>query len=152
MDDMRLSLLAMLGSMAVLAGAYGFQHLGGMAPCSLCIWQRWPHATAIAIGLIIALTGESKLAYGAALASLTSAGVGLYHVGVEQSWWEGPATCTSAAVSGLSPQELMDRIMAAPLVRCDDIAWQLAGISMAGWNVIVSLILVGVWAYVALRD
>jgi disulfide bond formation protein DsbB len=143
--------LATFGSFAVLAGAYAFQHLGGMAPCKLCLWQRWPHGTAIAIGLIIILTGEVKLAWLGALASLTTALIGMYHVGVEQGWWEGPTSCTSGSVSNLSAQELMDQILAAPLVRCDDIAWQMAGISMAGWNAILSLALMAIWIKAA-RD
>lgn len=142
---MRFVLLATLGSAAVLLGAYGFQHLGDMAPCKLCIWQRWPHATAITIGLIILFTGEVRMAWMGAIAALTTAGIGFYHVGVEQSWWEGPTTCTSGGVSDVSAQELLDQILAAPLVRCDDIAWQLAGISMAGWNAILSLALAALW-------
>ena len=142
---MRFALLAATGSAAVLAGAYAFQHLGGMAPCKLCLWQRWPHATAILIGIAIAVTGEVKLAWLGAIAALSTAAIGAYHVGVEQGWWEGPTSCTSSGVSNLSAQELMDQILAAPLVRCDDIAWQLAGISMAGWNAIVSLMLMGLW-------
>jgi disulfide bond formation protein DsbB len=151
LNDMRLSLLALLGSVAVLAGAYAFQHLGGLAPCTLCLWQRWPHATAIVLGLVILVSGETKVAYAAAVASATSAAIGFYHVGVEQNWWEGPTTCTSTGVSNLSAQQLLDQIMAAPLVRCDDIAWQLAGISMAGWNVIVSLALAALWIMAARR-
>ena len=142
---MRFALLAAGGSAAVLAGAYAFQHLGGMAPCKLCLWQRWPHATAILIGVVIAVTGEVKLAWIGAIAALSTAAIGAYHVGVEQGWWEGPTSCTSSGVSNLSAQELMDQILAAPLVRCDDIAWQMAGISMAGWNAILSLLLVGLW-------
>ncbi|WP_299414517.1 disulfide bond formation protein B [uncultured Sulfitobacter sp.] len=142
---MRFVLLATLGSVAVLGGAYAFQHLGGMAPCKLCIWQRWPHATAIFIGAIILFTGEVKLAWLGALAALSTALIGMYHVGVEQGWWEGPTSCTSGGVENLSAEQLLNQILAAPLVRCDDIAWQLAGISMAGWNAIVSLVLVALW-------
>ncbi len=148
---MRLVLLATLGSVAVLGGAYAFQHLGGMAPCKLCLWQRWPHGTAILIGVAILMTGEAKLAWAAAVASLSTAVIGAYHVGVEQGWWEGPATCSASGVSGLSAQQLLDQILAAPLVRCDEIAWQLAGISMAGWNAIVSLMLVALWVTAARR-
>ncbi len=137
--------LATFGSLAVLMGAYAFQHLGGMAPCKLCLWQRWPHAAAIAIGLIIVFTGEGKLAWFGAIATFSTALIGFYHVGVEQGWWEGPTSCTSGGVSNLSAQELMDQILAAPLVRCDDIAWQLAGISMAGWNALLSLALMAIW-------
>jgi disulfide bond formation protein DsbB len=137
--------LATFGSLAVLMGAYAFQHLGGMAPCKLCLWQRWPHAAAIAIGLIIVFTGEGKLAWFGAIAAFSTALIGFYHVGVEQGWWEGPTSCTAGGVSNLSAQELMDQILAAPLVRCDDIAWQLAGISMAGWNALLSLALMAIW-------
>ncbi|MDC0135250.1 disulfide bond formation protein B [Sulfitobacter sp.] len=142
---MRFVLLATLGSAAVLLGAYGFQHLGGMAPCKLCLWQRWPHGTAILIGLAILLTGEIRMAWMGAVAAFTTAGIGFYHVGVEQGWWEGPTSCTSNGVDKVSAEELLNQILAAPLVRCDDIAWQLAGISMAGWNAILSLGLVALW-------
>lgn len=148
---MKLAALATIGSAAILGGAYAFQHLGGLPPCKMCLWQRWPHATAILIGLVIAFTGEVKLAWAAALASLSTALIGMYHVGVEQGWWEGPSTCTASGVTGLSSEELMEQILAAPLVRCDDIAWQLAGISMAGWNAILSLCLVVLWVKAARR-
>ena len=142
---MRYVLLATLGSAAMLLGAYAFQHLGGMPPCKLCIWQRWPHGTAILIGLIIMLTGEARMAWIGALAALTTSLIGFYHVGVEQGWWEGPTSCTSSGTANLSAEELLNQILAAPLVRCDDIAWQLAGISMAGWNAIISLGLAAIW-------
>ena len=146
----RLILVAAAGSAALLAGAFFFQMLG-YAPCKLCLWQRWPHATAIVIGLVVVFTGEAKLAWFGALAALSTSGIGFYHVGVEQGWWQGPTTCTSGGVSNLSAQELMDQILAAPLVRCDDIAWQLAGISMAGWNAILSLGLALIWITAARR-
>lgn len=142
---MRLVLLATLGSAAVLLGAYAFQHLGGMAPCKLCVWQRWPHGTAILVGLVILSIGEVRLAWAGALATLSTALIGAYHVGVEQGWWEGPSSCSSSGVSGVSAEELLEQILAAPLVRCDDIAWQMAGISMAGWNTILSLVLMAIW-------
>ncbi len=142
---MRYVLLATLGSAAMLLGAYAFQHFGGMAPCKLCIWQRWPHGTATAIGLIILFTGEGRMAWMGALAALTTSAIGFYHVGVEQGWWEGPTSCTSNAIENLSAEELLNQILAAPLIRCDDIAWQLAGVSMAGWNAIISLGLAAFW-------
>ncbi|MEO0402701.1 MAG: disulfide bond formation protein B, partial [Pseudomonadota bacterium] len=80
-----------------------------------------------------------------ALAALATAGVGGYHVGVEQGWWQGPTSCSSAPVGSVDADALFDQIMSAPLVRCDDIAWQLAGISMAGWNMILSLGLAVIW-------
>jgi disulfide bond formation protein DsbB len=145
----RLILIAALGSALLLAGAFGFQHFGDLAPCKLCLWQRWPHAAAIMIGLIAALFPHRLLALGGACAALTTAGIGFYHVGVEQKWWQGPTTCTSGSVSDLSVSDLLNQILAAPLVRCDDIAWQMLGLSMAGWNALISLGLVAIWLLAA---
>jgi disulfide bond formation protein DsbB len=145
-----LTLLAMLGSIALLGGAFAFQYIGGLAPCQLCLWQRWPHAAAILIGVIALATGWRGLLWLGALAALATAGIGVFHVGVEQGWWEGLATCTAGSISGLSTADLLNPAadVAAP-VRCDAIAWQLLGISMAGWNVIVSLGLAAVWMLAA---
>lgn len=137
--------LATLGSALLMAGAYAFQHIGGMAPCKMCIWQRYPHVIAIAIGAIALASGARWLAlFGAAAAATTSA-IGFYHAGVEQNWWEGPSTCSSGAIDNMSADALLDQILSAPLVRCDEIPWEMFGISMAGWNGLVSLVLVGLW-------
>ncbi len=80
-----------------------------------------------------------------ALAALTTAAIGVFHAGVEQKWWEGPSSCTSGDIGGLSTEDLMEQIMSAPLVRCDDIPWQMLGLSMAGWNAVLSGVLVLVW-------
>lgn len=137
--------LAAGGSAALLLGAFAFQHLGGLAPCKLCIWQRYPHAVAIALGAAALFVPLPALLALGALAALATAAVGLYHVGVEQGWWEGPTSCTSGSIGGVDTNDLFDQIMAAPLIRCDDIAWQFAGLSMAGWNMIISLVLAGFW-------
>ena len=136
--------LAALGSAALLAGAFLFQALG-YAPCKMCIWQRYPHAVAVAIGVLAFFVPLPALIAVGALAALTTAGIGGYHVGVEQGWWEGPASCSAQGVGGVDPAALFDQIMAAPIVRCDEIAWQLAGLSMAGWNMVISLGLAGLW-------
>ncbi|MCU0826988.1 MAG: disulfide bond formation protein B [Tabrizicola sp.] len=148
----RLTLFAMLGSAALLGGAFAFQYIGGLAPCQLCLWQRWPHAVAIVIGVIVLTTGWRGLAWLGALAALATAGIGGFHVGVEQGWWEGLATCTAGSISGISAADLLNPAadVAAP-VRCDAIAWSMLGISMAGWNVIASLGLAGIWVAAALR-
>ena len=137
--------LAAGGSAALLLGAFAFQHLGGLAPCKLCIWQRYPHVAAIALGALALIVPLPILIALGALAALITTGIGGYHVGVEQGWWEGPTTCSSAPVDNLDPNALFDQIMAAPLVRCDEIAWQFAGLSMAGWNMVISLVLAGLW-------
>ncbi|WP_298848057.1 disulfide bond formation protein B [uncultured Ruegeria sp.] len=141
-----LIILASIGSLALLLGAFGFQHLGGLAPCKMCIWQRYPHAVAIAIGaLALSLPRLSFLPLLGALAAAATSVIGAFHAGVEQGWWEGPSSCTSGSISGLSSDDLFEQIMSAPLVRCDDIPWELFGISMAGWNAIASAILVLIW-------
>ena len=138
-------ILATLGSALLMAGAYAFQHIGGMAPCKMCIWQRYPHVIAIAIGGIAIATGARALAVLGAAAAATTSAIGFYHVGVEQNWWEGPSTCSSGAIDNISPDALLDQILSAPLVRCDEIPWEMFGISMAGWNALVSLALAGFW-------
>lgn len=143
-------LLAAGGSAAVLAAAFAFQYLGGLAPCQLCIWQRWPHATAVVIGglaLILARGTIGRiLPLLGSLAALTSAGIGVFHVGVEQKWWQGLASCTAGSISGISTDDLLNPDVAVgAVVRCDAIAWQMFGISMAGWNVILSALLAMIW-------
>ena len=145
-----LVLLATLGSVGLLGAAFAFQYIGGLAPCQLCLYQRWPHAAAILIGVIALTTGWRGLAWLGAVAALATAGVGVFHVGVEMKWWEGLATCTAGSIEGISATDLLNPSKdVAKVVRCDEIAWSMLGISMAGWNVILSLILAGIWAKAA---
>lgn len=147
-----LVLIAAGGSAALLLGALAFQYIGGLAPCDLCILQRWPHLAAVAAGLGALINPGILMPLLGMASALTTALVGLYHAGVELTWWKGPDTCTSDSVGNLSPEQLMEQIMTAPLVRCDEIAWSMAGISMAGWNAILSLGLAGIWLAAALRS
>lgn len=146
----QLSTLAGLGSAAILAGAFGFQYLGGLAPCQLCLWQRWPHAAAIGIMLLALVLPWRILPLLGMLAALTTAGIGMFHVGVEYQWWEGLASCSGNSIAGLNVNDLLnpDVTIAAP-VRCDAVAWSMFGISMAGWNVILSLGLATLWVMAA---
>ncbi|MDA0223693.1 MAG: disulfide bond formation protein B [Rhodobacterales bacterium] len=146
MNARNLALMAAVGSMAMLLGAFAFQVFGEMAPCKLCIWQRWPHGLAFGVGLLALLLPHRALYALGGLVVLFGAGVALYHTGVEQHWWVGPTTCTSQGVAGLTAQQLMDQILNAPLVRCDEIPWSMFGMSMAAWNGVVSLGLAGLWA------
>ncbi len=148
-----LAALAGLGSAALLGGALAFQFVGGLAPCPMCLWQRWPHAVAVVLAVLaVALPRIGpKIAVFGALVMLVSAGLGMFHAGVEQGWWEGPSTCVGGSSEGLSTDELLDQIMNAPLVRCDDIVWDFLGITMAGWNAILSLVLAAFWIAAA-RD
>ena len=144
-------LIASGGSAALLLGALGFQFIGGLPPCHLCILQRWPHLAAVLIGVAALATGKRVLALPGALAAAITAGIGIYHTGVERGIFEGPTTCTSSDPGSISTGELFDQIMTAPLIRCDEVAWSLGGLSMASWNAIASLVLVGVWLYAYTR-
>lgn len=146
----QLILIAACGSLLLVLGAFAFQYVGGLAPCVLCWYQRYPHMAAVVIGaLALAIPGRALPLLGA-LAALTTAGVGVFHVGVEQKWWEGLATCTVNTMEGLSGADLLntDITVGAPAA-CDKIAWAMMGISMPGWNAILSLVLVGFWVAAA---
>jgi disulfide bond formation protein DsbB len=136
-------LIALLLPAGLLGGALGSQYLGGLVPCEMCYWQRWPHGAAILLAAL-AFTGAADsrrsrmLTLLAALAIAVSGAIGVYHAGVELGIFEGLTTCTSTA-SGASTAELLKEIMKVPLVRCDQVQFSFLGISMAGWNAILSL-------------
>jgi len=145
MTRKKLIILAAGGSLFMLLGAFGFQFIGNMPPCELCIWQRWPHGVAVAAGLLaLLMRGRIWPLIGMFGAFATSA-IGFYHSGVEQKWWPGPTSCTGSGTSGMSAEDLLEQIMAAPLVRCDEIPWEMFGLSMATWNGIISLGFAAVW-------
>jgi disulfide bond formation protein DsbB len=130
--------LLLVGPAALLGGALAFQYLGGLPPCEMCLWQRWALVTALALALLGCAAGYSRaMLMLAALAVLAGAGIAVFHVGVEQHWWKGITECAATPVSG-SAADVMSQILAQPLVRCDAIAWSLFGISMAGWNALIS--------------
>jgi disulfide bond formation protein DsbB len=128
-------LLALLVPAGLLGGALGSQYLGGLHPCEMCYWQRWPHAAAILLaGAAFLLPGRMRLLTAlAAIAIAVSGAIGVLHAGVELGWWEGLTRCTAGGALTL------DQLMNVPLVRCDQVQWSLLGISMAGWNAILSL-------------
>ena len=139
----RLGLAAALGSALLLGGAYYFEYVVGLAPCDMCLWQRYPHMVAIIFGLVtVPLLVEPKVALIFALAAImalfATAGIGVYHAGVEQHWWQGPQNCTGRVPAGLSPEALKRYLMTVRMVRCDEVAWQMWNVSMAGWNAILS--------------
>ena len=152
MTRAQLILLAAGGSAALLIGAWGFQHLGGLAPCKMCIWQRWPHGMAALAGPLALILGGTLVPLIGALAALTTGGIGVYHTGVERGWWEGPDSCTSGSIEGLTPQELLAQITAAPVVQCDQVAWEMFGLSMASWNAVLSFVLATIWALAAIKS
>lgn len=142
-----LMLTAAFGSLALLAGAFIFQALG-YAPCKLCLWQRWPHGVAIAIGAAVLTLGPlTLLGLAGAISALITAGIGAYHSGVERGYWEGPTSCTGGgdSLAGLSGTDLLSTEAPNTIVMCDDVAWALFGLSMASWNMVFSLVLAAIW-------
>jgi disulfide bond formation protein DsbB len=136
-------LIALLLPVALLGGALGSQYLGGLHPCEMCYWQRWPHAAAIVLAALAftapAETSRSRnLTLLAAFCICVSGIIGVYHAGVEARVFEGFTTCTATG-KGLSTADLLRQISSAPLVRCDEVQFRFLGISMAGWNAILSL-------------
>lgn len=146
-----LILLASAGSAVLLLAAFAFQYLGGLAPCALCLWQRWPHAAAVALGLLGAAFPSAAVAVLGALAAATSGGLGIYHTGVERGWWEGPSSCSAGgSLAGLSGADLLSTEGTVDIVRCTEVAWEMWGLSMASWNALLSFGLMAVWL-IALR-
>jgi len=137
-DFAKARLLALVVPSALMLGALGSQYIGGLHPCEMCYWQRWPHDAAIVLALFAFGTRVNKASHVlvalAALAIMVSGGIGVFHAGVEYGWWEGITTCSTTA-AGVS----LEDIMRAPVVRCDVPQWTLLGISLAGYNAIISL-------------
>jgi disulfide bond formation protein DsbB len=131
-------LLALLLPAGLLGGALFSQYFGGLYPCEMCYWQRWPHGAAIllALGALFSPLNAPRtrlLVLLAALAIAVSGAIGVFHAGVEMGWWEGITTCTATGAKSLQD------ILNVPLVRCDQVQWEFLGVSMAGWNAILSL-------------
>lgn len=126
--------LALLIPAGLLGGAYISEYGFGLYPCEMCWWQRYPHFAAVAAGLVSFMIQPARVWIAlAGLAIITSGLVGGFHAGVEYGWWEGITGC--AKLPG--EVDVMD-INAAPLVRCDVAPWDLFGISLAGWNFLIS--------------
>ena len=147
--------LAIAVPAALLAGAYGSEYWGGLYPCEMCWWQRYAHFAALALALLSLLLARApdrgrSFVWLAALAILTSGGIGAYHAGVEAGVFEGFTRCTSS-VSGLSGDDLLKAVMATPLIRCDQVQFSFLGISMAGWNAILSILAALVILWLSLR-
>ena len=137
-DFAKARLLALVVPSALMLGALGSQYIGGLYPCEMCYWQRWPHDVAIVLALFAFGTRVSKAAHIlvmlAAIGIMVSGAIGVFHAGVEYGWWPGITTCSTTA-AGVS----LEAIMSAPVVRCDAPQWTLFGISLAGFNALISL-------------
>lgn len=135
-------LVALLVPLGMIVGAWISQIWGGLFPCEMCHWQRWPHYAAVGVALAaFAVNGAGQrraLVLLAAVLVAVSGAIGVFHAGVEYGWWEGITQCTAAFQPG-SSNDMLAQIMNAPLIRCDVAPWSLFGISLAGWNAIFSL-------------
>ncbi len=146
---------------AAIAGALAFQ-AAGIAPCELCLKERWPYYSGLALGaLTVAVArrgpGAAAASCFTALALLFcgSAVFGGYHTGVEWAWWAGPSDCTGPLSRAGSMGDFMNQLQSVRVVRCDAVAIRVLGLSLAGWNVVVSLavaVLAGVGAWLCIRQ
>jgi disulfide bond formation protein DsbB len=144
------SALVFVIATATILGALAFEHVGGYAPCPLCLQQRYAYYFAIPASAL-ALVLKRRYPVGIArlllmliaLAFLANAGAGIYHAGVEWKWWAGPGECAGGFDLKWSEGGIAD----TPLVRCDEAAWRFLWLSFAGWNAVISAFLAGVAAY-----
>ncbi|MGP1281478.1 MAG: disulfide bond formation protein B [Parasphingopyxis sp.] len=125
---------------ALLAGALGSEHIGGLYPCEMCHWQRWPHYAAVPLALLAIMLRDKSVGnlflWLATLAIFVSGAIGVFHAGVEYGWWDG---LTSCATAGGGSGDFLTDIMATPLISCDQPQWTLFGISLAGFNAVISI-------------
>ncbi|WCP72274.1 disulfide bond formation protein B [Sphingomonas hankookensis] len=133
--------IALLLPLTLIAGALASQYLGGLCPCEMCHWQRWPHYAAIglaALSFVVPRTsGKRALVILAGIAILVSGAIGVFHAGVEYHWWQGITACANTL--GATGGDLLAAIVRQPVVRCDVPQWTLFGISLAGFNAILSI-------------
>ena len=128
--------LALAVPAALLGGAYVGEYVFNLIPCEMCWWQRYAHFAALALAVLALLRPSAKaLTWLAALAIMVGGLLGLYHAGVEYGWWDGLTACTSEVKLGDDP---LSAILSAPMIRCDQVQWSLAGVSLAGFNFLIS--------------
>jgi len=138
-------LLILIASVALVGGALLFQYVGGLQPCELCLYQRWPYYAAIVLSLLALMAARRGMT--AAIMALcgvlflANAGLAFYHVGVEQHWFAGPTACTGGVSSAGDLADFKARLMARQPVNCDEPQWSLFGVTLAGWNLLASIVL-----------
>ena len=139
-------------SAATLAGAWFFQLVLDIRPCPLCLEQRYAYYLAIPLGALVAFaatrdTPRSVLLAGLAIlaaAALGNAWLGAYHAGVEWKFWQGPTDCSGPLVDLGSAGNLLARLDTVKVVRCDEVQWRFLGLSLAGYNVLISLLMAAI--------
>lgn len=159
------ALLAFCLPLALLAGAYASEWLG-LHPCEMCWWQRWAHIYALPFALTanvmqmgwmrdrIPTAADRSTRFWTLVAAafiLASGVIGAYHSGVEYHWWQGHTACTSEVAGGTSLSDMMKSATSGPMVRCDEAQWTLLGISLAGFNAVISTVGAIAVAFLAIR-
>jgi disulfide bond formation protein DsbB len=152
-EPVRIAAIAVaIGGLAAIVGAFYFQYALGMQPCPLCLDQRVAYYVSIPLAVLVALgasVGASRKVLTAALvviaaAMLFNAGLGAYHAGIEWKFWAGPADCSGPLNSLGSTGGLLQQLQNIRVVRCDEAAWRYLGLSLAGYNVLISLALAAI--------
>ncbi len=143
--------LALIIPAALLGGAYISQYLFGLYPCEMCWWQRWPHFAALAFAVLSLFAPPKRLLVAIAAGGVFTSGlIGFFHAGVEYHFWEGITGCALPATDG---GDMLEAIFAQPIIRCDQAPWTLMGISLAGFNAIISIAsAITIWGLLARQE
>jgi disulfide bond formation protein DsbB len=147
-------------AVATLAGAWFFQLVLDIRPCPLCLEQRYAYYLAIPLGALVALAAVRDASRTVLLAGLVilasaalgNAGLGAYHAGVEWGLWQGPTECTGPIVNFGSAGNLLERLNTVKVIRCDEVQWRFLGLSLAGYNVLISLLMAAIAAWGIVRS
>ena len=140
--DRLLPLAILAASLGALGTAFAAEVAFGLEPCRLCLYQRVPYAAAAILAILMFGLPRRHLAAAVALTAgvfLAGAGIAFHHVGVEQNWWESAAACGGALALPATTEELLAGLSPEP--PCDQPAWTLFGVSMAGYNLVASIAL-----------
>ena len=140
---------------ATLAGAWFFELVLDIRPCPLCLDQRYAYYLAIPLGALVAFAAAKDAPRGVlvaglgllALAALGNAGLGAYHGGIEWHFWQGPTDCSGPVVDLGSAGNLLERLDTVKVIRCDEVQWRFLGLSLAGYNVLISLLMAAIAAW-----
>jgi disulfide bond formation protein DsbB len=149
------AVLVAAGGAATILGAYFFQYVLGLRPCPLCLEQRIAYYVSIPLAIVVALAAGRDAPRGVvvvglsviALAMLFNSGFALFHAGVEWKWWPGPQECSGPLTDLSAGGDLLSSLTNLTIVRCDEAAWRFLGLSLAGYNVLISLTLAAIAAW-----
>lgn len=150
--------LLVAACLGALGTALASQYWGGLHPCVLCMYQRYAYGAAMALAALAFLLATSALGrrlalIGSGLAFLAGAAIAVFHVGVEQKWWEGTAECHAPALpENATVAQMREILMNQPFAPCDVVPWELFGISMAGFNILAYALLAALSFWAAFRQ